>query len=316
MDIGRRLHFKKKAKVIFMKRIKLFSAAFICLLMIASCDFIVKNVNIDDQFDDVSDGGGSGGGGNEGGNGNGNGGQINWNAAQITITTEAHLREFARLVNNGTNNFNGRTVTLGNNIDLKNGNWIAIGSNNARTFEGVFNGNGKVVSGVRINSSGDNQGFFATIGENATIKNLGLTVDITGGGQVGGLVGQFRSGAIRNCYAVGSVGGNNNVGGLVGYTTYGTIENCYFIGDVSIDGNNPLVGGLVGQAYSGIVSSYASGNVVGNKLVGSSTTGTMCWNSAMKSESEMRDPNTFVDWDFVNIWDINPNINNGFPYLR
>jgi len=41
------------------------------------------------------------------------------------------------------------------------------------------------------------------------------------------------------------------------------------------------------------------------------------WSSIGESDAvRIRDRSTFVDWDFDNIWEMNPNINCGVPYLR
>jgi len=335
-----------------MKRIVFLLITFFCLLPITSCDFIVKNVYVD--------GIGSGGdGGTDGGGGNNNG-QINWNAANITISTEAHLRELATRVNNGTNNFNGRTITLANDIELIGGEWVPIGNGvnwlSDAIFFGTFNGNGKVISGIFINQPDkDNQGVFGL--SHGIIKNLGVIVNITGksfvgglvghnnaipsvstrtygkiencyvlgnvsgtGNFVGGLAGQNGTGnlhidAIVNCYVVGSIEGNNYVGGLVGSNTNGLrIFDSYFTGSVSVVGNNEAVGGLAGYNDGTISRCYASGNVVGNKLVGQIYHGVST--ALLISENAMKQQSTYIDWDFDNIWKISPDINNGFPHLR
>ncbi|MCL2844086.1 MAG: hypothetical protein FWE23_01335 [Chitinivibrionia bacterium] len=324
-----------------MKKTIFLSTVLFCLLTLVSCDFIVKNVYLDGNTS-----GGGGGGGNDGDNGGGGGdsGQINWNAAQISISTEAHLREIARLVNAGTNQFNGRTITLMNNIEIQSGAWVPIGNANNRTFNGTFNGNGNIVSGIKINSTSDLQGFFGNIASVAIVRNLGVIVDITGGGIVGGLAGR-NQGTIENCFAEGNIiGSGDRIGGLVGINTSGipngNIINSYFIGvvagndfvgglvgdnqgaiertyaaaDVSAAGNNTRVGGLAGLNFTPtwLTRSFASGNVVGNRLVGSGNAN----NSRMITEAEMRQQETFINWDFSTIWRIIPETNNGFPHLR
>ncbi len=85
---------------------------------------------------------------------------------------------------------------------------------------------------------------------------------------VGGLVGYNVSSSITNSYATGSVSGGNNVGGLVGYNrNSSSIDNSYATGNVS--GSGGSVGGLVGTNYkASIDDSYATGSVSGNDWVG------------------------------------------------
>ncbi|MEC5218852.1 filamentous hemagglutinin family protein [Actimicrobium sp. GrIS 1.19] len=118
-------------------------------------------------------------------------------------------------------------------------------------------------------------GLFAQ-GASATFKNIGLTnVDVTGSGDVGGLVGYngvngFSLPTILNAYVTGSVTSNFSqfnvgdlVGGLTGYSK-GTISNSYSTATVS--GNVSLMGGLVGQNDAIISNSYATGNVSGTGI--------------------------------------------------
>jgi uncharacterized repeat protein (TIGR02543 family) len=243
---------------------------------------------------------------------------INWSANSITIRNEAELRQLATLVNNGTRRFNGQTITLANNIELLDGEWLPIGNENNR-FAGVFNGNNNVISGLHISghSQNDFQGLFGVSW--GTIRNLGVWVNIRGGAHIGGLVG-WNYGTIENCYTFGIVvgtgervgglvGGNgavsvsgtiinsystttvegfNAVGGLVGFNSNGRIENSCALGIVS---GRSWVGGLVGYNGSNenngtITNSYATGNVIGTTnsistggLVGFNTSGSRVNNS-------------------------------------
>ncbi|MGV0908444.1 beta strand repeat-containing protein, partial [Martelella sp. FOR1707] len=89
---------------------------------------------------------------------------------------------------------------------------------------------------------------------------------VSGGGDVGGLVGFNNDGKISNAYATGSVSGGGDVGGLVGFNNDGTISNAYATASVSGD---RYVGGLVGYNDSGTISNaYASGSVSGDSYVG------------------------------------------------
>jgi TonB family protein len=214
----------------------------------------------------------------------------NQQKTEFTIATAAQLAGLAQLVNGG-NDFSGKTIKLTANIMLndtadwqkwnetktnpKNA-WTPIGSytdeKNSRPFSGTFDGGGKTISGVYINSSDDYKGLFGYVTSEATIKNLGISASfVRGGSNVGGLVG-WSGGTITDCYVAGSVTGYSSgfsnyavVGGLVGSNEGGTITNSYATGNV--DGGT--TGGLVGSNEGGtITNSYATGNVKGNSSTG------------------------------------------------
>jgi len=272
-----------------MRKISFLFTAIFCIFMLCACDFVVKNIVVNSN----------GNGGGDGGNNDGNE-QINWNAGEITIRTQEHLRELSTRVMDGRN-FNGQTIILANDIDLAGSNWSPI-FNTLTPFQGTFNGNGNVIRGLATPL------FHNT---NGTIKKLGVVVNIAGN-DVGGLATQ-NNGVIENCYALGYISGGGVVGGLVGINL-GKIENSYSAVEVNNGIAQNRVGGLVGSNNGGTIeNSYALAGAASN-LVGLNN-GAIIGNTALKSESEMRTQNTFVNWDFVNIWSITPSVNNGFPHL-
>ena len=107
--------------------------------------------------------------------------------------------------------------------------WVPIGVNTDSRFNGKYDGDNKIISGIRINRPAeDYQGLFGTVGYEGTLININLTdVDIKGKNNVGGLVGDFINGAIENCSATGIIEGAEKTGGLVGYHNYGTIRKSY-----------------------------------------------------------------------------------------
>jgi hypothetical protein len=167
-----------------------------------------------------------------------------------------------------------------------------------------------------------------------TISSSYATGNVVGEGYVGGLVGQNGGGTISNSYATGNVVGEEYVGGLAGYN-YGTISNSYATGNVVGTGDYYYcyVGGLVGYNDGTIANSYATGNVVGNSevggLVGYNNDGTITssyYNSETSGQSdtdkgtpkttvEMKNKNTYIDWDFETVWGIAAGFNDGMPYL-
>ncbi|MBN2790589.1 MAG: T9SS type A sorting domain-containing protein [Candidatus Delongbacteria bacterium] len=148
-----------------------------------------------------------------------------------------------------------------------------------------------------IQSTGNNVGgFIAQIGlldqspEFVLIKNCYSSVNVEGNDLVAGFVSEYTGGIpdsteIKNCYSYGAVNGNSNVGGFIGYIDSISIPfvyNSYWNTETST------------QAYS----AAGEGRVT----------------------SEMIFPytdNTYMDWDFINIWqDDEKIINNGYPIFN
>lgn len=197
-------------------------------------------------------------------------------------------------------------------------------------FKGTFDGRGHVLRNAQIKLPGNHfVALFGYVGIDAVICNLGVEdVEVTGDAQVGGLAGTNFNGEIRACYATGVVTGNRHVGGLVGRNA-GAITSCYATGAVT---GSDEVGGLVGYNYGSITNCYATGAIAGSGggvggLVGESllpvtscfwdmdTTGqeTSEWGAGLPT-TEMMQRSTFVEWDFVDVWDIVENTT--YPFLR
>jgi len=156
--------------------------------------------------------------------------------------------------------------------------WKPIGTFSTSTntcFQGIFNGNYKVIYNLIINRPNENYiGLFGCVVE-GTIQNLGLkNGNIVGADYVGSLVGSngpysstLGSMLVTNCFALCfEVQGNDEVGGLVGGSYSSTIANCYTNSNVT---GKSFVGGLVGDQHnrSVLTNCYASGNVTGRSWV-------------------------------------------------
>ncbi|WP_159918291.1 YDG domain-containing protein, partial [Pantoea sp. 18069] len=157
-------------------------------------------------------------------------------------------------------------------------------------FTGIFDGLGHTISGLTINRPTENYvGLFGHV-QNATLRNIGLVGgSVTGGNNVGSLVG-YQSGAIvgiaaargslagvhavggpagssiSNAYTTVSVTGGMHTGGLVGQLFFSSIDNAYAAGDVT--GSNQYTGGLVGSISGNTINNaYATGSVTGTSHV-------------------------------------------------
>ena len=129
-----------------------------------------------------------------------------------------------------------------------------------------------VLEGVSI-SSGDNDGNTGAIAckanSAARIYNIGILSGSVGGtGNTGGLVGLLDGTArVINCYSFADITGGTNVGGIVGYNNQTTtsannnqntmVMNCMFYGDLTGGtAKSPIYGGK-------IITNVGNNNVVG-----------------------------------------------------
>ena len=190
------------------------------------------------------------------------------------ISTAAQLARLAELVNTGSSPYSDvyKYYLLMNDLDLSGyafgEGWTPIGKE-ANPFRGIFNGNGKTITGLTINrSTADNQGLFGYLDAPAAeLKNLGVVgTSVRGGRYVGGVAGYINSGTVQNCFVTGSVNGGNSVGGVLGSTIFGTVQNCYM--DGSVTGWGACVGGVVGSTAGTVQNCYMIGSVTGDSEVG------------------------------------------------
>lgn len=208
----------------------------------------------------------------------------------LEITTAAQLAEISTLVNARENGlelflFNDAdaqvTLEMQNDIDLSaysdGEGWTPIGAVD-NPFTGIFDGNDKSIIGLYINRNVDYQGLFGYVGNEGTVKNLGMAnVNITGHINVGSVAGWVR-GTLQNCYNTGSVTGSSYVGGVAGEVDRGTLENCYNTGSVTSTGSGTSgsAGGVAGWVSGTVQNCYNTGNVTGTG-VGVSTGGIAGW---------------------------------------
>ena len=194
------------------------------------------------------------------------------------------LKAFRDDVNAG-NTYEGITVHLTADIDLAGENWTPIGNitydskykptDASKVFSGVFNGNGKVISNLKVESTvggADTQanvGLFGITGEGAVIKDLTLTnVNInTDGRNVGAIAGFAYKATLKNITVNGNIQieGGNNVAGIAGMTRYYDMSAT----DITVSGangsaivGNNIVGGIFAEiAPNGSVQEFKGLNV-------------------------------------------------------
>jgi len=201
--------------------------------------------------------------------------------ASAMLTDDIDLSEFCHAADAATN-----TEELS---------WDPIG--NGRMYCGTFDGNGKTIRNLYINSTIMYKGFFGYansgsiknitfdnakvknthyngtgiltgVFEKCTIENIKTLANcsVEGTYNTGGIAGT-GTGNISNCENRAMVNGTNNVGGIVGNSSDNTISSCANYGAVT--GTESGVGGMVGFFISGTIQNCANyGDISGADYVG------------------------------------------------
>ena len=209
------------------------------------------------------------------------------NAQAYNIMTAEELAGLAKLVNEGTSDFSGKTITLGADVFLNDtagagaGTWASIArrawtpiGTSSHPFRGEFDGlagkKNRKVYGLYYNDSTKSYVGLFGYTDSVKISNLDLLVGrVTANDNVGALTGYALAGSVTNVHSEIKVTGKNHVGGLVGYYTGAISKSSVQENVVGQDS----VGGLVGYTSGSItgtekVNSYFAGSVAGRKYVG------------------------------------------------
>ncbi len=192
-----------------------------------------------------------------------------------TISTADQLAGLATLVNAG-NNFSGKTILLGADIDLSAyTNWEPIGTGfggaGSKTFEGTFDGQNRTISNLTSDRpTQDYVGLFGNIWGLGSVSNLKLSnVTVTGHEYVGGLTSLVYSSAnVTNVdVQTATITGNHFAGSIAGYVDSGLHTDLHAV-DVTVsvtyadsDGDGDKAGGLIGYMYSGQLSDCSATDV-------------------------------------------------------
>ena len=145
------------------------------------------------------------------------------------IGTPSELLWLADRVNGGSGN---QDAVLTNDIDMTGVKWTPIGTKDKAFEWGEFDGQGHFITNLTVSDSSlEYAGLFGYVTDHATIKNLGVFGEFSGGEYVGGIAGYSENSEITNCFFIGTVSGTNT-NGIANEDTIGdTIENCYFQSD-------------------------------------------------------------------------------------
>ena len=160
------------------------------------------------------------------------------------INTKEDLQIFSQAVNSGLS-LSGVTIYLDNNIDMEGEEFTPIGYYSANPFRGTIDGQGYVISNIRIDSYNihsayNSNAYLGLFGytNGATIKNLGinnLSMELIWPGTI---------------YA----------GGVVGLGVNTTIEEVFVLGDDEY-GKDIKVGSMYMHTYTGGIAGSFDGNI-------------------------------------------------------
>lgn len=180
-------------------------------------------------------------------------------------------------------------------------------------YKGTFDGKGFYISGLYYDTEDGTGGIFWTLGENATVKNLGVinsyfkgdtlgaiagltenyvTIEncysdcfITGDVYEGGIAGTLGgSSLIKNCYSLGTTSSPAYAGGLVG-VSWGIIEDSFSYGKVLTDTDTVYIGGICGLSMGGITkNSYFNKTAFGGTAVGTAEYDSVVENTTGKTK--------------------------------
>ena len=201
-----------------------------------------------------------------------------YNASQteFNISTASELAGLSVLVAQG-NDFSGKTIVIGNNLDLDAHLWTPIGVDIDLPFSGNVDGGNYTISNLWINlPSSDFVGLFGQV-ESGSLSNIKVNnAQLSALSTAGVLAGNFStSSMMENCHVtnasvIGDVNNDNsyNIGGLVGGILIGSnMSKSSFEGDVV---GRSQIGGIAGTAWdtTSITESYSTGSVSGGYLIG------------------------------------------------
>lgn len=133
-----------------------------------------------------------------------------------------------------------RNYCLGKDINLDNHEWTPIGKNKETPFTGKFEGNGHIITNLKITKKNDYSGFFGYI-KGAEIRNLGID---------GGEINSAAKGA----------------GTISGCMEHSIVKEC-FVKKIKLSSKSDVfIGGISGHAMnkSKISTSYSRVHISGN----------------------------------------------------
>ncbi len=173
------------------------------------------------------------------------------NTSAYTVKDSAELAAFASAAKQGYT-FEGKTVTVVDNIDMSSNYWESIYSQETM-FLGTFDGQGHIIRGIEFQETAEKCAFI--LYNAGTIKNLTLSIKTYSKECAG--VALYNSANIYNCEVSGSIGTLTStlVGGIAGENR-GNISNCINVAALSrSDADTGVFCGAISAKNEGTVES-------------------------------------------------------------
>ena len=170
--------------------------------------------------------------------------------ASFIITTREQLAGISYLVSNG-NTFSGKTIILGNDIDLGDEEWIPIGTESV-SFAGTFDGHEYTISNLKISEQKSYVGLFGNV--SGTVKRLNITnanVMSDGANSYIAIACGYCSGNAEQISVSGYVTASDSlyVGGVIGQSSFaGSKTLTGLVNKADIIGRD-YTGGICGRIY-------------------------------------------------------------------
>ena len=219
----------------------------------------------------------------------------------VTVDSGKLLAALTNEVNEGKS-YDGYTIKLTKNLDLNGNEWTPIGQKNGNKFKGTFDGQGYVVTGLKISEAKADafDGYVAFFGgtDGATIKNLTVAGSVTGK-EAAGIVGKGVNTTLENCHNKATITATESkAAGIVASLDKGTLKNCTNSGAITTKGAWPAAGIVAwcnpnaaiencqnfgDVTVTGIGDTSQAGGICGN--LGSSSVVKNCINSGRISAS-------------------------------
>ena len=266
------------------------------------------------------------------------------NAHQLELMALAPTDTYTMVTNVDAANTGAATASLQPDVWPTTG-FVPVGNGTAFTgysgsngFSGILNGDGYVISDLRIdNDVNYGLGLFSSVVNGGVVENVGLVGgSVAGTHDTGTLVGDLGVATVTDVYSsAGVTSSGGSVGGLVGFSA-GTVSNAYSIGTIDSTSTG-AVGEIIGRLGNGsntptVTDVYADGVVSGSggevaAVVGWNDAGVISdayWNTATAtvgvgsqqgivngggplSSSQMMQQSSFTGFDFTTpVWVIYP----------
>ena len=206
----------------------------------------------------------------------------------VTVDSGKVLAALANKVNTGSS-YDDYTIKLTKNLDLNGNEWTPIGQKNGNKFKGTFDGQGYVVTGLKISEAKADafDGYVAFFGgtENATIKNLTVAGSVTGK-EAAGIVGKGVNTTLENCHNKATITATESkAAGIVASLDKGTLKNCTNSGAITTKGAWPAAG-IVAWCNQNVAieNCQNSGDVTVTGIGDTSQAGGICGNLGRSSD--------------------------------